>query len=92
MYAGCVASAIDKNEYLSYIDKVGFKNVIIQKDKPIVVPDDILKDYLNDAEIAAYKSSETVIRSITIYAEKPAGNMIYVETAVSSCSSNTGCC
>ena len=92
MYAGCVASAIDKNEYLSYIDKVGFQNVIIQKDKPIVVPDDILKDYLNDGEIAAYKSSETVIRSITVYAEKPASNTIYAGKTESNCSPKTGCC
>src|SRR5690606_19542748 len=92
MYAGCVASAIDKNEDLSYIDKVGFENIIIQKDKAIVVPDDILKDYLNDAEITAYKSSETVIRSITVYAEKAAGNIMPIETAATSCSPNTGCC
>lgn len=71
MYAGCVSSAIDKNEYLEYITKVGFTNMVIQKDKPIIVPDGILKDYLNDKEIAEYKSNETVIRSITVYAEKP---------------------
>ena len=70
MYAGCVASAIDKDEYLSYITKAGFKNMTIQKDKPIIVPDDILKDYLTEEEIVAYKSKETVIRSLTIYAEK----------------------
>lgn len=92
MYAGCVASAIDKNEYLSYIDKAGFKDVIIQKDKPIVVPDDILKDYLNDEEIATYKSGETVIRSITVYAEKLGDNTIQVEKMENSCSSKTGCC
>lgn len=71
MYAGCVASAIDKDEYLKYITQVGFNNMIIQKDKAIIVPDDILKDYLNDEEIAEYKAHETVIRSITVYAEKP---------------------
>lgn len=92
MYAGCVASAIDKNEYMSYIDKAGFKDVIIQKDKPIVVPDDILKDYLNDEEIATYKSGETVIRSITVYAEKLGDNTIQVEKMENSCSSKTGCC
>lgn len=70
MYAGCVASAIDKEEYLSYISEVGFKNMTIQKSKPIIVPDDILKDYLNDQEIAAYKAKPTVIHSITVYAEK----------------------
>lgn len=82
MYAGCVASAIDKNEYLSYIDKAGFVNMTIQKDKPIIVPDDILKDYLNEDEIAQYKAKETVIRSITVYAEK----------SQNSCVPNSGCC
>lgn len=82
MYAGCVASAIDKDEYLSYVSKVGFVNMQIQKDKPIIVPDDILKNYMNDDEIAQYKSNETVIRSITVYAEKP----------TACCSPNSGCC
>lgn len=82
MYAGCVASAIDKEEYLSYISKVGFTNMTIQKDKPIIVPDDILKNYLNEEEIAQYKAKDTVIRSITVYAEKPKN----------SCAPNSGCC
>src|SRR5690554_5966630 len=71
MYAGCVASAIEKEEYLGYITKAGFSNMVIQKDKPIIVPDEILKDYLNDEEIARYKAQDTVIRSITVYAQKP---------------------
>ncbi|MBA5630650.1 arsenite methyltransferase [Moheibacter lacus] len=82
MYAGCVASAIDKDEYLSYIGKVGFVNMQIQKDKPIIVPDDILKDYLNEEEITQYKANDTVIRSITVYAEKP----------VDCCTPNSKCC
>lgn len=82
MYAGCVASAIDKNEYLSYINQVGFTNMTIQKDKPIIVPDDILKDYLNEEEITQYKANDTVIRSITVYAEKP----------LDCCTPSSGCC
>ena len=72
MYAGCVASAINKNEYLSYIVDAGFENIQIQKEKPIIVPDDILKDYLNAEEIQAYKSKPTSIFSITVYGEKSA--------------------
>ncbi len=72
MYAGCVASAIDKEEYLGYIRRAGFGGMTIQKEKPVIVPDDILKQYLNDEEIAFYKSAPTVIFSITVYAEKPA--------------------
>lgn len=70
MYAGCVASAIDKEEYLNYIKQAGFNNLTIQKDKPIIVPDEILRDYLTEEEITEYKSKDTVIRSLTIYAEK----------------------
>lgn len=70
MYAGCVASAIDKQHYMGYIRKAGFVNVTIQKEKPIIVPDDILKQYLEEEEIACYKSGPTVIFSITVYAEK----------------------
>lgn len=82
MYAGCVASAIDKYEYLGYVGKAGFTNMLIQKDKPIIVPDDILRNYLNEEEIAQYKANETVIRSITVYAEKP----------TACCNPNTACC
>lgn len=70
MYAGCVASAIQKDDYLNIIKKAGFKNISLQKEKVITVPDDILKNYLNAEEIENYKNSETQIFSITVYAEK----------------------
>ena len=70
MYAGCVSSAIDKEKYLCYIRMAGFGNITIQKEKPIVVPDDILKQYLDEKEIEQYKSIPTVIFSITVFAEK----------------------
>lgn len=70
MYAGCVAGAIHKNEYLSIIEKSGFSNITLQKEKTIVIPDDILKNYLSEDEIALYKNSPDSIRSITVYAEK----------------------
>ena len=80
MYAGCVASAIDKKEYLGYIVQAGFQNITIQKDKPIIVPDGILKNYLTEEEITVYNSSPTIIRSITVYAEKQ------------ECCCGSGCC
>lgn len=83
MYAGCVASAIPKEEYLRYIQKAGFKNLTLQKEKAIIVPDDILKSYLNEQEIIEYKKTGTVIFSITVYAEKP-------DNSTNCCS--PGCC
>lgn len=70
MYAGCVAGAIQKEEYLWLIHDNGFTSLSIQKEKPIVIPDDILKNYLNESEIAQFKSGNTGIYSITVYAEK----------------------
>lgn len=71
MYAGCVAGAIQKQAYLALIETNGFKNITVQKDKPIVVPDDILREYLSEEQLAAFKQSGTGITSITVYAEKP---------------------
>lgn len=71
MYAGCVAGAIQKQVYLELIEGNGFKNITVQKDKAIIIPDDILSNYLTADQIAAFKQSGTGIRSITVYAEKP---------------------
>jgi arsenite methyltransferase len=72
MYAGCVSGAIQKKDYLKMIETNGFANITIQKDKPIIVPDDILKQYLSGDQLEAFKKSGTGIRSITVYAEKAA--------------------
>ena len=82
MYAGCVASAIQKEDYLKIIQNSGFKNTSLQKEKAIIVPDDILKNYLNEQEIDEYKNSNSKIFSITVYAEK----------GENCCDPNSGCC
>lgn len=71
MYAGCVAGAIQKQEYLELITACGFTQVTIQKDKPVHIPDDILNHYLSAEELNAYRRGNTGIFSITVYAEKP---------------------
>ena len=71
MYAGCVAGAIQKETYLKLIQTNGFSNIILQKEKPINIPDDILKNYLNEKELVNFKTGNTGIFSITVYAEKP---------------------
>ena len=71
MYAGCVAGAIQKQVYLEQIQANGFVNITVQKDKAIIIPDDILAQYLSAEQITAFKNSGTGIRSVTVYAEKP---------------------
>ena len=70
MYAGCVAGAIQKKTYLELIQTNGFSNITLQKEKPINIPDDILKNYLNEKELTNFKTGNTGIFSITVYAEK----------------------
>ncbi|HTA28533.1 MAG TPA: arsenite methyltransferase [Bacteroidia bacterium] len=70
MYAGCVAGALQKEEYMEIIRKAGFINIKIQKEKPILIPDDILGKYLTKDELTEYKKKEAGIFSITVYAEK----------------------
>jgi arsenite methyltransferase len=72
MYAGCVAGAIQKQDYLGLIEATGFTSITLQKEKPITVPDDILAQYLSADEIAAFKTSGTGIYSVTVNAEKTA--------------------
>jgi len=71
MYAGCVSGAIQKQVYLELIEQNGFKGITIQKEKRINIPDDILLGYLSAEELQAFRTSETGIYSITVYAEKP---------------------
>ncbi len=74
MYAGCVAGAIQKEDYLELISSNGFSGLTIQKEKPITLPDDILSSYLSMDEIINFRNSSSGIYSITVYAEKNTGN------------------
>jgi arsenite methyltransferase len=84
MYAGCISGAIQKEDYLNIISNTGFENVTLQKEKVIIVPDDILSNYLSADEIKIYKESGAGIFSITVFAEKPSAN----ETACCTVSSD----
>lgn len=70
MYAGCVAGAIDKEEYLQIVKDTGFRNIIVQKQKEIHLPDEMLLNYLSEDELKGFRNSNTGIYSITLYAEK----------------------
>lgn len=71
MYAGCVAGAIQKDEYLELIRQNGFEDLTIQKEKVITIPDDILANYLDADQLKDFKAGATGIFSITVFARKP---------------------
>ena len=99
MYAGCVAGAIQKEEYLQFIKDAGFQNITLQKEKPISIPDDILGKYLPEQEMARFNNGGTGIFSITVYAEKPGQKTAKPKVKIADlqnqeacCSPNSGCC
>ena len=71
MYAGCISGAIEMEKYLQIIKMSGFENIVIHKQKEIVIPANILSNYLNPAEMEDLKMNETGIFSITVSAYKP---------------------
>lgn len=105
MYAGCVSGAIQKEDYLAYIRAAGFEAIALQKEKPIILPDDILRKYMSTQEIDAFKNGTTGIFSITVFARKPGGKVRserkpgaekphkqLSELQDSCCTPGSGCC
>ena len=80
MYAGCVSGAIQKDDYLKIIHQTGFVNISLLKEKRIIVPDDILLQFIDATELDVFKKSGAGIYSITVYGEKPC------------CEPGSGCC
>jgi len=66
MYAGCVSGALQEEDYLGIIKETGFEKIEIKKSKRITLPDDILKEYLNEERLSKFKIDEIGIFSITV--------------------------
>jgi hypothetical protein len=70
MYAGCVSGAIQMDAYLGIIEKLGFQNITIHKQKAITIPDEILSNYLSAEQLQEFKDGGTGIFSITVSGKK----------------------
>ena len=92
MYAGCVSGAMQESDYLGIIHQLGFGEVTVQKRKAITLPDDILANFLNAGELAAFKASGTGIFSITVSATKPEVKAAKEELKAACCGSGSACC
>ncbi|MBT3751012.1 MAG: arsenite methyltransferase [Bacteroidetes bacterium] len=71
LYAGCVAGAIEKEDYLSIIRDTGFLDIQVHKEKPVEMPDSLVKSFLSDEEFKIYQSADLGIFSMTVSAMKP---------------------
>ncbi len=66
MYAGCVAGAMQMDDYLQTIQRGGFKNVQVHKQRSIEVPADLLRMYLNEHEMQDFRNNKIGLFSITV--------------------------
>jgi SAM-dependent methyltransferase len=83
MYAGCVSGAIQGEDYLSIIQQSGFTDIKVQKQKAVVLPDEIINKYLSGEELVNFKKGDSGIYSVTVYATKP---------EAPGCTPGSGCC
>jgi arsenite methyltransferase len=74
LYVGCVAGAMPEAHYLALLREVGFERVHVAEAKSVALPDDALAPHMDAAELAAFRASGIVIKSVTVLGFKPAAN------------------
>jgi len=71
VYVGCVAGALQMDDYLGVIKEAGFSGIEIKTSKAIRLRDEIFKDFITEREIEIYNKSQLDIISITVVGTKP---------------------
>lgn len=71
LYVGCVSGAVLRSEYLEMIQKAGFKDIRVQKERWVEVPREILLKYVSDNELRDLESKGAGIFSVTVWGGKP---------------------
>lgn len=71
LYVGCVAGAMDKDEYLKVVKDTGFEGIEVQKLRRIQLPEGLLEQFdLSEEQLSQAK--DLGIYSLTLFAKKPA--------------------
>jgi SAM-dependent methyltransferase len=74
LYVGCVAGAAPEADYLALLGEVGFERVRVVEARPVALPDEALAPHMDVEEIAAFRASGVVLKSVTVLGSKPAAN------------------
>ena len=70
-WVGDMSESIPEDLFMSMLQMQGFSNIQVMKDEEIIIPDEVLLDYMSDAELVAFNKSKSGIFLVTIYGEKP---------------------
>jgi arsenite methyltransferase len=74
LYGGCVAGAMPEADYLALLAEVGFERVHVAEAKPVTVPEDALAPHMDGEELAVFRASDIVLKSVTVLGSKPTAN------------------
>jgi hypothetical protein len=69
-----VAGAVPEADYLALLGEVGFERVHVAEAKSVAIPDDALAPHMEADQIAAFRASGIVLKSITVVGSKPTAN------------------
>jgi len=70
-YAGCVAGAIPKDDYLGLIKRTGFDDITIANERRIQIPDELISGALSTNQHRDLVSKNLYVMSVTVTATKP---------------------
>jgi arsenite methyltransferase len=71
VYAGCVAGAMQYEEYLNVIREAGFIGLEVKSEHQFINSDAVLSEYLGHEDAELYRQSHVGMHSITVVARKP---------------------
>lgn len=71
LYTGCVAGALPLDDYRVLIERAGFENLEVLRERRIDLPAEVLQQHLGAAEIAALHTSGLALLSVTLRARRP---------------------
>ncbi|MEX2400597.1 MAG: arsenite methyltransferase, partial [Rhodothermales bacterium] len=74
LYAGCVAGAIPREEYVDLLRAAGFTDVEVARAKVIEVPDDVLREAASEDDLARFRANGGGLLSVTVRGTKPAAS------------------
>jgi arsenite methyltransferase len=71
LYVGCVAGALEADDYLGIIRDTGFTAIEVKSTKRLDLPDEYLLEHIGAEELAAYRSSGAAVLSVTVVGARP---------------------
>jgi SAM-dependent methyltransferase len=71
LHVGCIAGAVEQDQYLKLIRTAGFSEVRIAESRTIELPDSLLLQHLDGGGLAAFRAAGTRLLSVTVLGTKP---------------------